>query len=434
MTDETPEYPLPVLAVVFEGLANEDPPLLFAEAAEGVCGLLWVLPHGDEKARATNRFLRGLGTIVDVSTLPVSEAAAAIGERAPDGIVCFNDGNLLWTAEIAERLGLRFFSVAIAERLTDKLQQRVALRKGGLPTPDFWDFDTVVAAPSPADAVGPETYPLVIKPRRGRGAMDTATIRTPDELEAAMNDVTLGRMMLERFIPDPTTPATGAGSAPFVSVELVMSDGIVSVLGVTGKPPLAPPFRETGHLFPADVAPDLEEQLVGAAVGAARALGVETGVLHVEVKCTDAGPVVIEVNGCMGGGAIRGLILRALAIDEIQVTMRLALGEHVVYGSVPRPTDVGFRFDIQPDVRFGRITAVEGLDSVTEIPGVERVFRGVGPGDEVSWRTGRQGFVAAILGVAPDHVSAQRIRDEFFARVVVSGSDSRHPEREGRIS
>ena len=49
--------------------------------------------------------------------------------------------------------------------------------------------------------------------------------------------------------------------------------------------------------------------------------------LHIEVKCTDDGPVVIEVNGCMAGGAIRGLILRALGIDEIRVTMRQAQPE-----------------------------------------------------------------------------------------------------------
>jgi hypothetical protein len=165
----------------------------------------------------------------------------------------------------------------------------------------------------------------------------------------------------------------------------------------------------------------VEEEFIQAAVKATRAMGVDTGVLHVEVKSTDAGPVVIEVNGCMGGGAIRGLILRALAIDEIQVTMRLALGEHVVYEAVPRATDVGFRFDIQPDAGLRHITAVEGLDTVQDIPGVERVFRGVEAGDDVSWRTGRQGFIAAILGAAPDHAAANAIRDEFLARVVVSG-------------
>ncbi|MFC5500810.1 ATP-grasp domain-containing protein [Lysinimonas soli] len=422
MTGAQRERDLPLLGVVYEGLEREDPPLLFAEAAEGVCRLLWVLPHRDEAGRATHRFLRGLGTVVDVSGLTVAEAASAVREHAPEGIVCFNDGNLVWTAGIAERLGLRFFSVSTAERLTDKLLQRTALRDGGLPTPEFWNLDDIVADPSSAGSLGTASYPLVMKPRTGRGAIDTLAIGSLDELTAAMTDITQGRMLLERYIPDPTTPITGAGSAPFVSVELVMSDGLVSVLGVTGKPPLAPPFRETGHLFPADVPPDVEEHLIEAAVGAARALGVETGVLHVEVKCTDAGPVIIEVNGCMGGGAIRGLILRSLAIDEIQVTMRLALGEHVVYRSVPRPADVGFRFDIQPDAAFRRITAVEGLETVPDIPGVERVFRGVGPGDEVSWRTGRQGFVAAILGAAPDHASARRIRDEFFARVVVSGT------------
>jgi biotin carboxylase len=420
MSDPAPEE-LPLLAIVYEGLDFEDPPLLFAEAAEGVCRLLWVLPRGELAGRATHRFLRGLGTVVDVSGATGAEAAAVLSAHRPRGIVCFNDGNLVWAAEIARRLDLRFFDVPTAERLTDKLQQRTALRGGGLPTPDFWDLDEVVSAQSPAEVVG-SRYPLVVKPRRGRGALDTAAVRSADELAAAIDGVEPGRMMVERFIPDPAISPTGPGTAPFVSVELVMSDGAVSVLGVTGKPPLAPPFRETGHIFPADLSADLEERLIDAAVRGARSLGVETGVLHVEVKCTDDGPVIIEVNGCMGGGAIRGLILRSLHIDEIQVTMRLALGEHVVYENVPRPADVGFRFDIQPDTSLRRITAVDGLDSVPDIPGVERVFRGVGPGDEVTWRTGRQGFVASILGSAPDHRAAQRIHDEFVARVRVSGT------------
>jgi glutathione synthase/RimK-type ligase-like ATP-grasp enzyme len=412
----------PLLALVYEGLDKEDPPLLFAEAAEGVGRLLWVLPRGDETGRATHRFLRGLGTIADVSGLPVDAAADAVGSHAPRGIVCFNDGNLVWTARIAERLGLRFFGVPTAERLTDKLRQRMALRDGGMPTPAFWDADEVAAAADPARLIGPDPLPLVLKPRSGRGAIDTAVLGSTDELVAALPGAAPGRMLLEGFIPDPTESLTGPGTAPFVSVEVVMSDGVVSVLGVTGKPPLAPPFRETGHLFPADVPAELEERLVASAVEAARVLGVETGVLHIEVKCTDDGPVVIEVNGCMAGGAIRGLILRALGIDEIRVTMRLALGEHVVIADLPRPADVGFRFDIQPDMRLRRILAVEGLDAVPGIPGVDRVFRGVGPGDEVSWRAGRQGFVASILGAAPDHAAAQRIRDEFLARVHVSGT------------
>jgi biotin carboxylase len=422
MPDPSSDHVLPLLAVTFEGLDHEDPPFLFAEAAEGVCRLLWVLPQGAEAGRATHRFLRGLGTVVDVSGLSGPDAAEVLREHAPEGIVCFNDSNLLWSAQIAECLGLRFFSVSTAERLTDKLQQRIALRNSGLPTPEFWDVDVVVAASSPAELVLADAFPLVLKPRRGRGARDTGTVGSLDELAAALSTATPGRMLLEAYIPDPTTQVTGAGTAPFVSVELLMSDGVASVLGVTGKPPLAPPFRETGHIFPADLTDELETQLVDTAVRATRALGVDTGVLHVEVKCTDAGPVVIEVNGCMGGGAIRGLILRALAIDEIQVTMRLALGEDVVFADLPRPTDVGFRFDIQPDAALRRITAVDGLDSVPDIPGVEQVFRGVEVGDEVSWRTGRQGFVAAVLGVAPDHAAVQRIRDEFLARVTVTGT------------
>jgi hypothetical protein len=175
-------------------------------------------------------------------------------------------------------------------------------------------------------------------------------------------------------------------------------------------------------VFPAEVSPDTRTELVAAATAAVRAMDVDTGVLHVEVKCTDAGPVVIEVNGVMAGGAVRGLIQRALGIDLIAVGMRIALGDDVVYSALPHPADVGFRFDIQPDPSLRRITAVEGLETVAAIPGVDRVIPGLRAGDEFSWRDGRNAFVAAILGAAPDHASARRVREEFVSRVVVSGT------------
>ena len=67
---------------------------------------------------------------------------------------------------------------------------------------------------------------------------------------------------------------------------------------------------------------------------------------------------------------------------------------------------------------------VEGdpcFHTLADIPGVERVVPGLQPGDDFDWRTGSHAFAATILGTAPDHATALRIRDEFISRVVITG-------------
>jgi len=420
--DDAPDGRLPRLALVFGGSADDHSPLRFAEAAEGVCSLVWVIPPGGGREdRATLRFLGRLGDVVDTAELSAFSAADAIGAAAPDGIACFVDKHLAWTAEVAELLGLAFHSRFTADRLTDKLAQRTALREHGLPTPAFWDVDDLDERRLRDVADG--GFPLVLKPRRGTSSKDTERIDDERRLRDAVAGSEPGRMLLEAYIPDPTTLQTGRGSAPYASVELLVRRGVVGVLGITGRTPLAPPFRETGFLFPADVSRELAAALTGVAAAAMRALGVEDGALHVEIKCTDDGPVVIEVNGRPGGHAVHPLLRRALGIDTIRLAMRVAVGEDVEIGHLGDPDEVVFRLDVQPDAGLRSITAVEGLEAALSIPGVEQVVQGLGPGDEVSWRTGTLGYVAAVLGSAPDHAAVSRIRDEVLGRIVVSGID-----------
>lgn len=417
---DTTGSPVPRLAVVYAGSAGDHSPMRFAEAAEGVCSLVWVIPADVAEDRATLRFLRRLGDVVDVAGMSSAQAADAILALAPDGIACFTDKYLCWTADVAGLLGLVFYDRPTADRLSDKLVQRKSLRDNGLPTPRFWNIDDLVDE-RVIRAVIDSGFPLVLKPRRGTSSQDMERINAEDQLRAAVATSEPGRMLVEGYIPDPTTPQSGGGSAPYVSAELLVSRGVVTVMGITGRTPLAAPFRETGFLFPADVQPGLAVALTAAARRAVEALGVESGVLHVELKCTDDGPVVIEVNGRPGGAGVHFLIRRALGIDTVQLAMRVAVGEQVVLGGLAAPDGVAFRFDVQPDARFRTITAVEGLDAVLQISGVEQVVRGVGPGDEFSWRSGTLGYAAAVLGVAPDHPTARRIRDEVLDRVAISG-------------
>jgi hypothetical protein len=144
--------------------------------------------------------------------------------------------------------------------------------------------------------------PLVLKPRRCNSSQDTELISDEEQLRAAVAVSASERMLLEGYILDPNMPQTGAGTAPYVFVELISSSGMVDVLGISSRTPLAPPLRETGFLLPAGGA--LTADLAAAAVQAVQAFGVEIRALHVGLKCTDDGPVIIEVNGRPGGAGV----------------------------------------------------------------------------------------------------------------------------------
>jgi biotin carboxylase len=424
---EAADDPLPLLALVYGSLSLEQPLRRLVAASEGVCRLLWVLPFDHKDSRSAIRLLKAQGEvqgdIVDASKMTASDAAEAVRVHKPNGITCFIDETIAWTAEIAELLGLPFHSRRTAMQLTDKFEQRAALRDYGLPTPPFWKAEDVANDAVLADVVATVGLPVVLKPRRGVAGKDTEPLRSQDALCMAAASVVAETMLIEGFIPDPAAPLTGPGSAPFASVELAVSDGVVSVLGVTGRTPLAEPFRETGQLFPADVSTATRSELVEAATAVVRALSVTIGVLHVEIKPTDDGPVVIEVNGRPGGGLVHEFVKHATGIDLIRLAMRLALGAQFNYTDVNSTSDVRFLFWVQPNVDVHRIRSVEGLDIARLIPGVEHVATAVGaaPGSEFTWRVGSLGFVAEVRGTAADHEAVRRIREQVLASITVTG-------------
>ena len=60
---------------------------------------------------------------------------------------------------------------------------------------------------------------------------------------------------------------------------------------------------------------------------------------------------MIEVNGRIGG--IPGVIAAATGVEMRTVAMRVALGERVVFETLPPTTGVGFRLDRYADVPAG---------------------------------------------------------------------------------
>lgn len=414
------------LAFVYHPASFET--LEIAEAARGVCDLIWVIDTSMPEVGSMQRLLRRLGDVVDVTGLTHDEAAEAIAAARPDGILALHDALLEWTAAVAERLGLGFHSVATAANLADKRAQRAALRAGGLAVPRTWP---VPASFDDADGwarLGEEAeFPAVVKPRHGELSRDTLRVDDLGALRAAVAGIAergprrAAGLVLEQYIRDRPDHAGPFGD--YVSVESIVSHGRISHLAVNGRFPPVAPFRETGFFIPSALPGDERDAVLDVATAAIRATGVDRGCLHTEIKMTPDGPWVIEVNGRIGGGVI-DMLRRAAGLELMPIALRLALGDMVSFDGLLECDGVACILLVQPDVGVRRVEAIEGLSELGERPDVEAVLLRRGPGAEVDWRAGTNEYIALITGRVPDHDALAALGEHVRATVHVHGAPS----------
>jgi biotin carboxylase len=393
------------------------------EAARGWCDLVWLVDGEDPSVVAVRPLLSRFGVVIDALASSPTAAAEALQAYSPDGIATFYDTGMEHVAAIAAELGLPFHSREVARALEDKLYQRAALRAAGLPTPG------TVALPPDADRTAVErlgssiSYPAVLKPRRASGSWHTFPVASVDALGERWDELAASEpeeRLVEEYLSD--GPGLPLGfDANYVSVETVVVAGQMTHLGITGRFPLVAPFRETGFFIPATLAPEQSAEVVGLAGETLRALGVETGAAHTEIKLTAEGLRVIEVNGRIGGGVPEMLRLAA-GVDIVKLTMQAALGWATGVDELPATDGVAYRFFYQPPSSARRLTAIDGLDRLKALPGVESIFLHYPPGTEIDAGHGTRTYVFAVVGSAADYPGVIAI-DEFLRTGITAAYD-----------
>ncbi len=391
-------------------------PMTVAAAASEHYDLLWLVDESGPDLSLHVALLGRLGRVVELGGLSGSEAAAVLADYRPDGIATFHDFGMVKLAEIAEQLNLPFHKPAVAERLVDKYAQREALMAGGLAVPRYAPVPLVLDDDALAALEARVGFPAVLKPRSGTGSRYVVSVPTSGALvEALVQRRRDGRndpLLLEEFIGEATSRDAQIGD--IVSVESYVSAGRVSNIAVTGRFAFAEPFRETGNFIPADLPEAERTEVLQLATEAARALGVETGCLHTEIKRTKEGPRLVEINGRPGGG-IPQMLARVSDLNLFHVAFQLALGESLPDRDVVPTGRVVYRAIVQPPTSAHRVVSVQGLETVAELPGVEEVILNRGPGRVVDWRNGYLEFVFLVDGTVADidelRVIDRRLRD-----------------------
>ncbi|MGA5704558.1 ATP-grasp domain-containing protein [Peterkaempfera bronchialis] len=249
---------------------------------------------------------------------------AAVGRLADRhtiaGVLTWDEYSLLTTAHIATDLALPGQSTATAAACRNKAAARAVWAAEGVPSAQSIRVTSLVTAGTAARRIG---YPVVLKPAAHAASIGVIKVERPEDLAAAFAYA--------------SSRATGQGKegsgilveeyldGPEISVECVTVHGITTPVAVTRKElGPEPQFEEVGHVVSAD--DPLLAQAGPIAAAALDALGVSSGISHVEMRLTSDGPRLIEVNARIGGDLIGHLVHLATGIDLVAAAADIALG------------------------------------------------------------------------------------------------------------
>ena len=186
-------------------------------------------------------------------------------------------------------------------------------------------------------------------------------------------------------------------SGPEVAVEGLLRGGVLEVLAVFDKPdPLEGPyFEESIYLTPSRLGPAIQAELGQVSAAACRALGLVEGAVHVELRVTESGPVVIEVNPRAIGGLCSDVLRFGTGLGLEDILLHHALGDRA---PLPKRVDTAAGVLMLPVQGGGTLVRVDGVEAAGAVAGVERVAITVHPGQQLAaWPEGGAypGFVFA---------------------------------------
>ena len=321
----------------------------------------------DNPARYSYVSQDGLDTLqVDTATeLSLLDACRRLAPGAGlAGITSSSEYFVSMAASIARRLRLAGPSPDAVRACRDKFKQRQRLQKAGVAMPAFRLATSIKSAVAAAQELG---LPVIVKPVSGSGSVGV-------KLCLSLEDVRIhaARLLSQR------KNERGAPVARRILVESVASGQEYSVetfdlhvIGITHKHlgPL-PTFDEVGHDYPAQLAPATKKTIEEIAQQSLVALGLGWGPAHIELRLTESGPQIIEVNPRLAGGYIPELVRLSCGIDLISETIMLVVGERP---ELKRSGDdyTSIRFILSTE--DGVLAGVEGLDQAQSIDGVAEV-------------------------------------------------------------
>ena len=283
-----------------------------------------------ERARKMGLFVVGIDPCIDAACKAVCDAFEVVGGQDFSGTlaVCHKynikaiataatDKPLVMMANVAEKLGYPFFSVATATWSTDKFQMKKRFQEGGVPCAQGRLI-------SSSDEVEGMNFPIIIKPRDNSGSRGVKLCRNKQELENSISEAfevsRLNTVLAEEFI-----------EGREFSIETLHYNGKNEVIQFTEKKVTDFPYNvELGHKQPANLSEHEREQIRSIISQIAACMHFENCPSHTELKISNKGIFVIETSPRLGGDYITSVLTPfSTGINLEDQLLHIALGEPV---------------------------------------------------------------------------------------------------------
>lgn len=225
------------------------------------------------------------------------------------------EGALPYVYYISRGLGVPCNSKECEALTANKHTMREQLKKKGVSIPQY-------KAISSKDEQIDIPFPLIVKPSDNGGSRGVTLVRTPEELDLAIDRALSWsfkkEVMVEQFV-----------EGREFSIESISYQGRHYVLQITDKVTTgAPYFVELEHHQPALLTPKQWDDIKNLTTDMLSALHVEYGASHTEIKMDNEGiPYVIEMGARMGGDCISDDLVRlSTGYDFVKGVCEVATG------------------------------------------------------------------------------------------------------------
>lgn len=313
-----------------------------------------------------------------ISTIDTPAIIEAAKRNRVDGVMTIaSDMPMRSVAAVADELGLVGISKETAIKATDKGEMRMALRKSGVPIPAFYRVRSKEEYRSAVNNIKEAGYKCIVKPADNSGSRgidllsDFEQETIDNAYEYSKQSSRSGDLMVEEYM-----------EGDEVSVESLSIDGICHVIQITDKLTTgAPYFVEMGHSQPSGLSEDTKEKIRQITIAANKAIGIENGPAHTEIKITKDGPKIIELGARLGGDNITThLTPLSTGVDMVECCINIAMGMAV---------NLNTRMNRGSAIRYfplekGKIKNIEGVEQAQKIPGVVQVSIVHGVGESVN--------------------------------------------------
>lgn len=321
------------------------------------------------------------GLHIDLEDPAALEQLLAANAAQPfAGVVATDDASVELASRIAAALGLPHNPTRSARYSRRKDLSRQTLAAAGVPVPSFRRIDLKQTLAPQLEGLD---YPCVVKPLALSASRGVIRADGPAELHAAcerVRAILAGETTRETFA---TTHLLVEGfiSGDEVALEGLLHEGRLDVLALFDKPdPLEGPFfEETYYITPSRHAAAIQAQVTLRVQQACRALGLEEGPVHAEVRISGDDGVIMEVAARTIGGECARLL---------QFGTGQGLEDLVISHAVDEPLPVkshagGAGVLMIPIQQGGILRRIEGITGARAVPGIEEILINIREGYEL---------------------------------------------------